>query len=129
MKKETKGEVRGEEKGSGEHIDIRALYEATEKESMQRTAAGTTGKSAQVREQIIKLFKDTGKNELLQAAAFKVLKQQFSNLDRVAFTSTIKRSFATRKEEDTGRIWVISPEKELPKKVVKKTKGEEVPEL
>lgn len=89
------------------------LYKQLESESLSRVATGRTGKSAEVREKMMELFKQTGKNRILLAAAYQVIRKEFiergEQLDRTQFSGIVKRSFKCEKDPETGRIWVMKP--------------------
>ncbi len=89
--------------------NLTELYKQLESESLSRVATGRTGKSAAIREKVMELFKQTGKNRILMAAAYQAIKQEMGQLDRTQFTGVVKRSFKYEKDPETGRIWVIKP--------------------
>ncbi len=101
------------EEKKGEAKSLTELYKQLESESLSRVTTGKTGKSAVVREKVMELFKQTGKNRILMAAAYQAIKQalvdQGIQLDRTQFSGIVKRSFKCEKDPETGRIWVMKP--------------------
>lgn len=93
--------------------DLKEIYRQFEKESLARLSSGKSGKSAKIRELVVKLFEDLKKDKILMAAAYKAVSGYFEEkgdkVDRTMFSGVIRRSFQVEKDEETGRLWILRP--------------------
>jgi len=92
---------------------LREIYKQFESESLARLSSGRSGKSAKIREMVVKLFEDLKADKILLAAAYQAVAKHFEEkgdkVDRTMFTGVIRRSFQVEKDEETGRLWILRP--------------------
>lgn len=93
---------------SNEKLNIAELYSKLEQEGIDNPRSGKGEKAEKVRGIVKDIGKQTGKNRILQSAAFNTVKDVMApdKLDRSYFTQTIERTWETERD-DASRVWIL----------------------